>query len=96
VKDRRTQEEGKSAGNGEDGRGGSRAGDGEDGREGSELAAAGATKPPTPRPAAEGAEQARVLRVGGRGVLGLEVELAGVDLGLGFGVVRRPRRSWEG
>jgi hypothetical protein len=28
--------------------------------------------------------------------LGLVVELAGVDLGLGFGAVRRPRRSWEG
>jgi hypothetical protein len=33
--------------------------------EGAEPAAAGATKPPTPRLAAETAEQARVLRVGG-------------------------------
>jgi hypothetical protein len=30
-------------------------------------------KPPTPRPAAEVAEQARILRVGGVGVLGLGV-----------------------
>jgi hypothetical protein len=38
-----------------------------------------ATKPSTPR------EQAHVLRVWGVRVLGLEVELAGVDLGLGLG-----------
>jgi hypothetical protein len=34
----------------------------------------------------EAAEQARVLRVWGVHVLGLDVELVGVDLGLGFGV----------
>jgi hypothetical protein len=45
----------------------------------------GATKPSTSwQAAAEAAEQARVLRV-----WRVEVELTGVDLGLGFGVVVR-------
>jgi hypothetical protein len=46
-------------------------------------------KPPMLRlgAAEAAAEQARVLRVWGVWVLGLEMELAGDDLGLGFGVV---------
>jgi hypothetical protein len=45
-----------------------------------EVRFGGTTKPPTPRPAAEVAEQARVLRVGGG------------DLGLGGA---RRRRRWR-